>query len=164
MVCDNKLDILTQSQMFKAPDADKFVTTQAMEIKGLMASGVMKAHPCTSLPKGARLLSSLWSYRRKRLPDGTLLNHKACLCVNGKEQPLGHDYWETYAPMASWSTICLLLLLSTMMNLKTRQVDYNQAFPQAKLHDPVFIKAPQGWFSHTAWRPPLQWYKSLLAA
>jgi len=32
------------------------------------------------------------------------------------------------------------------MNLKTRQVDYTQAFPQALLEDPVFMRVPQGWF------------------
>ncbi len=32
------------------------------------------------------------------------------------------------------------------MNLQTRQVDYTQAFLQAILEDPVFMKVPQGWF------------------
>jgi hypothetical protein len=32
------------------------------------------------------------------------------------------------------------------MNLETRQVDYTQAFPQAKLDDPVFLRIPQGWY------------------
>jgi hypothetical protein len=39
-----------------------------------------------------------------------------------------------------------MILLSTLMNLKTRQVDYTQAFPQAKLDEPVYMKVPQGWF------------------
>jgi hypothetical protein len=36
--------------------------------------------------------------------------------------------------------------LSSIMDLKTRQVDYTQAFPQAELTDPVFMKVPQGWY------------------
>jgi hypothetical protein len=32
------------------------------------------------------------------------------------------------------------------MNLKTQQVDYMQAFPQAALEDPVFIRIPHGWY------------------
>jgi hypothetical protein len=51
-----------------------------------------------------------------------------------------------YAPVASWATICLMLLLSSVLNLKSCQVDYTQAFPQASLDDPVFIRIPQGWF------------------
>jgi hypothetical protein len=40
----------------------------------------------------------------------------------------------------------MLLILSSPMNLKTRQVDYTQAFPQALLEDPIFMRVPQGWF------------------
>jgi hypothetical protein len=74
-----------------------------------------------------------------------LSKYKARLCVNGKEQAFGRDYWETYAPVASWSTIRLLLYLSTILNLKMRQVDYTSAFPQADLDVPVFMHVPQGW-------------------
>jgi hypothetical protein len=43
-----------------------------------------------------------------------------------------------------------MLILSTFLNLKTHQVDYTQAFPQALLDDPVFMRIPQGWYvDHT---------------
>jgi hypothetical protein len=74
-----------------------------------------------------------------------LSKYKARLCVNGKEQAFGRDYWETYAPVASWSTIRLLLYLSTILNLQMRQVDYTSAFPQADLDVPIFMHVPQGW-------------------
>jgi hypothetical protein len=143
---DNKQDILTQGQMFNAPDKQEFIHCQADEIASLYDLDIMDAHPISSLPPRARLLSSIWSYRRKRLPNGVLLKYKSRLCVNGKEQAVGRDYWETYAPVAAWSTIRLLLYLSTVLNLKTRQVDYTSAFPQADLDVPVFMKVPQGWY------------------
>jgi len=102
----------------------------------------MDIHPISSLLKSTKLLSSIWSYRRKRSPNGTPLKHKSRIYVNGKEQAFGRDYWETYAPVASWATIPMLLILSSLMNLKTQQVDYTQAFPQALLEDPVFMRVP----------------------
>jgi hypothetical protein len=92
------------------------------------------------------LLRSIWSYRQKRLPNGILSKYKSRLCINGKEQAFGRHYWETYAPVAAWSTIHLLLYLSIIMNLSTRQVDYTSAFPQADLDIPVYMRVPQGWF------------------
>jgi len=65
--------------------------------------------------------------------------------VDGSQQLYGRDYWETYAPVVSWSTVRLLLLLTTILNLKSRQIDYTQAFPQALLEDPVYMRMPQGW-------------------
>jgi hypothetical protein len=139
MACNNKDDILTQSQMFKASNAEQFIKCQKDEIAGLTKFDVMDIHHIMDLPPHTKLLSSIWSYRRICLPNGVLLKYKARLCVNGKEQEFGRDYWKTYAPVASWSTIRLLMLLSSIMNLKTRQVDYTQVFP-------VYMKIPQGWY------------------
>jgi hypothetical protein len=139
-------DILTQSQMLKATDSQEFINCLKAEIDGLRKFDVMDIHHTSTLPAKAKLLSSIWSYRRKRLPNGVLLKHKSHICVNGKEQAFGRDYWETYAPVASWAMIRLMLILSTLLNLKTRQVDYTQAFPQAILEDPVFMRVPQGWY------------------
>jgi hypothetical protein len=85
-----------------------------------------------------------------RFRNGELVKHKARICVDGSQQQYGRDYWETYAPVVSWSTVHLVLLLSTILNLKSRQVDYTQAFPQAELTDPVFMCLPQGWHIDTA--------------
>jgi hypothetical protein len=43
----------------------------------------------------------------------------------------------------------MVLVLSALLGLVSRQVDYTQAFPQAPLDDPVFMKIPQGWYYNT---------------
>jgi hypothetical protein len=145
-IVDNKADTLTQSQMLKATDSADFIAAQPKEIKGLLDMGVFEILPMSSKPPLARLLSSIWSYRRKRSPVGKILKHKARICVDGSQQQYGRDYWEVYAPVISWPTICLMLLLSSILGLQQRQVDYTQAFPQAPLSDPVYMKLPQGWY------------------
>mmetsp|Transcript_21733 Transcript_21733/g.31143 ORF Transcript_21733/g.31143 Transcript_21733/m.31143 type:complete len:655 (-) Transcript_21733:1247-3211(-) len=144
--CNNKEDTLTQSQMLNAPDAEAFIKAQPTEISGLEDFGVFQYESISKLPPSDRLLNAIWSYRRKRKPTGELLKIKTCICVDGSQQELGRDYWETYAPVVSWSTVRLVMLLSTIMNLHNRQVDYTQAFPQAVLEDPVYMKIPQGWY------------------
>ena len=132
--------------MFKTEDRDQFVASHKTEIEGLQKFDVMDIEHISSLPQGARLLSSIWSYRRKRLPNGIFLKYKSRLCLNGREHAFGRGYWEMYAPVASWATIHMMLIMSSILNLKTRQVDYTQAFPQATLDDPVFMQIPQGWY------------------
>jgi hypothetical protein len=143
---DNKNDILTQGQILQAPDAPKIIECQKNEFSTLNEMDIMDIEPIALLPPCARLLCSIWSYRRKRLPNGVLSKYKARLCVNGKEQAFGRDYWEANAPVAAWSNIGLLLYLSTILNLHTRHVDYTSAFPQADLDVPVFMRVPQGWY------------------
>jgi hypothetical protein len=52
--------------------------------------------------------------------------------------------------MPQWShglppTAHLVLLLSTILDLKSQQVDHTQASPQDELTDPVLMSLPQGW-------------------
>ena len=100
----------------------------------------------SQLPSHARLLNAIWSYCRKHCPNGVLLKHKSRICVDGSQQKYGVDYWETYAPVVHWSTVRMVLVLSALLKLKSRQVDYTQAFPQAPLDDDVFMRIPQGWY------------------
>jgi hypothetical protein len=57
----NKEDILTQSQMLKTTDRNKFIDCQQSEIAGLKKFDVMDIHPISDLPPRARLISSIWS-------------------------------------------------------------------------------------------------------
>jgi len=104
----------------------------------------------SSKPKDARILSSIWSYRRTHSPTGKILKYKARISVDSSQQTYGRDYWEVNAPVVSWPTIHLMLLLSSILDLKQRQVDYTQAFPQAPLSDPVYMRLPQGWHIDTS--------------
>jgi hypothetical protein len=79
----NNADILSQSQMLKADDKDDFVSAQAGEIDGLHDAKVFGYHLRSEFPAEAKVLNSIWSYRRKRRPDGTLLKHKTRLCADG---------------------------------------------------------------------------------
>jgi hypothetical protein len=145
----NNPDILSQAQMLKATDRDLFLDCQKPEIKGLVDAGVFEFKNMSELPSHAHLLNAIWSYRRKRRPDGVLLKHKSRICADGSQQQYGIDYWETYAPVVHWSTVRMVLVLSALLNLKSRQVDYTQAFPQAPLEDDVFMRIPQGWYYKT---------------
>ena len=73
-----------------------------------------------------------------------LWKYKAHLCIDGSQQLKGEDYTESYAPVIQWSTVCLVMIAS-MMNLESRQIDFNQAFTQADLKDDVYMHLPQGW-------------------
>ncbi len=126
-----------------------FIHSQVSEIQGLLKMDVFDIKHISDKPPNACLLSLIWSYKCKRSLVGHILKHKSRLCIDGSQQELGRDYWETYAPVVSWSTTCPMLLLSSILGFWTRQVDYTQAFPQAPLDDPVCIQMPQGWFVDT---------------
>ena len=87
---------------------------------------------------------SIWSFKRKRYPDGTLNKHKARLCAHGGMQTWGTNYWETYAPVVNWASVRLLLAVAKIHKLPSKSIDFVLAFPQADLEVPVYMELPLG--------------------
>jgi hypothetical protein len=57
----------------------------------------------------------------------------------------GVDYGESFSPVVQWSSVRLILILSIVHGLETRQVDYVNAFAQADLDREVYIEIPKGY-------------------
>jgi hypothetical protein len=67
--------------------------------------------------------------------------------VNGSRQIQGIYYTESFAPVVRWSTIRMVNTLAAMYNPKGKQIDFTQAFPQAKLKEDIYLRFPAG-FEH----------------
>ena len=96
------------------------------------------------LPPGAKTIMAIWSFKRKRYPDGSLNKHKARLCAHGGQQTYGQDYWDTYAPVVSWASVRFLLIVAKIHKLESKSIDFILAFPQADLDVPVYMELPPG--------------------
>jgi len=145
LALNNANDTLTRSQMLCTTDKQEFLNAKSDEINGLLQMNVWRYWWISTLPKGAQIINSVWSYCHKLTIDGQLLKYKARFCADGRQQQYGIDYFESYAPVIIWSTVCLVLLLSVLLNLHCCQVDFTQAFPQAKINVPVYLWMPAGW-------------------
>ena len=98
-----------------------------------------------SVPKGRTILNAVWQMRRKRdIKTREIKKYKARLNVDGSRMKKGIDYDETYAPVATWRTIRLLLTLASAHNWHTRQLDYVLAFPQAPVERELYMEVPKG--------------------
>ena len=96
------------------------------------------------LPIGTKTIMAIWSFKQKRFPDGSLNKHKARLCAHGGQQTWGLDYWDTYAPVVTWASVCLLLIVAKIHGLQSKSIDFVLAFPQADLDVPVYMELPAG--------------------
>lgn len=92
---------------------------------------------------GMNVLCSVWALKVKRYPDGSVKKFKARFCVRGFEQRHGVDFWDTYAPVVSWTTVRLLLVLSIILNLSSKHVDYATAFVQAPVEENIYVEMPR---------------------
>jgi Reverse transcriptase (RNA-dependent DNA polymerase) len=83
--------------------------------------------------------------RRKRdLITGNIVKWIARFNVDGSKQQMGIEYNATYAPVASWISVCLILILEIRQQWTTKQLDFVQAFPQAPVEQELCIEIPKG--------------------
>jgi hypothetical protein len=83
----------------------------AEEIAALEQTSTWDLVPC---PPHVRLITCKWVYKVKTRSDGSLERYKARLIARGFQQEHGHDYDETFAPIAHMTTIHTLLVVASI--------------------------------------------------
>jgi Reverse transcriptase (RNA-dependent DNA polymerase) len=145
MAVSNDPDTLTYQEAMRAPDKESFLKSMSEEIASQMEMGAYELVPRSSKPPGTTLLPAVWAMRRKRKSTtGEVHRHKARLNLGGHRMVKGRDYDQTYAPVAAWPSIRLLLGMTLQNNWHTRQVDYVLAFPQAPIDRDIYMEVPRG--------------------
>jgi hypothetical protein len=59
-----------------------------------------------------KVISTVWASKRKRFPDRSIRKLKARLCAGGFKQVEGRDYFETFAPVVQWLTVCFIFVMT----------------------------------------------------
>ena len=137
-------ETFTFQQAMKQEDKLDFVTAMEKEISDHESHGHWSIVLRNTLPKDAKPIRAIWSFKRKRRPDGTLLKHKARMCAHGGMQQWGDNYWETYSPVVNMLSVRLLLSLAKIFNLDSKAIDFVLAFPQAELEEDIWMYLPIG--------------------
>ena len=91
------------------------------------------------LPPGAKTIMDIWSFKQKLYPDGCLNKHKTRLCFHGGQQTWGKYYWDNYAPVVTWASVRLLLVVAKIHNIDSKSINFVLAFPQANLPIPLYM-------------------------
>jgi hypothetical protein len=137
----SQADNPSYQEVMNGPHKDGFL--QAMR-KELLTLEDMNCWEVVERVPGSNVLPSTWAFKIKRLPDGSLSKYKARFCAGGHRQIEGVGFFETFAPVVNWTTVRLLLILSQVLNLSTKQVDYTAAFIHAPIQDTVYVQMPRG--------------------
>src|SRR5208337_744968 len=98
------------------------------------------------LPPGHKALGSKWVFKIKKNADGSIAQFKAHLVVKSYQQREGIDYDETFAPIAKFSTIRLLLTIAAIDDIEIWQMDVVTTFLNGELSEIkfIFMKVPEG--------------------
>jgi hypothetical protein len=78
----------------------------------------------------------IWSFKCRGFPDSLVQKFKARFYLQEDYQMDGKDMFDIHAPVVSWATVGLRLILPAVVGLASEQVDY-ELHPSTKLEDSV---------------------------
>ena len=95
-----------------------------------------------TLSPGKSVFSCKWIYKIKTHSDGSIECYKARLIVKDFTQEYEIDYEETFALIASISSVRALLAVATVSKWDIFQMDVKNAFINGDLSEEVYMQPP----------------------
>jgi hypothetical protein len=90
------------------------------------------------------VVGTKWVFRNKQDEHGVVTRNKARLVAKGYSQVEGLDFGETYAPVARFESIRILLAYATYHGFKLYQMDVKSAFLNGPIKEEVYVEQPPG--------------------
>ena len=97
-----------------------------------------------SIPSGKKAIPTRLILQRKLGPRGETTRYKARLVAQGFRQIEGLDFAETFAPVASLSSVRILLAIAGSRGYTVIQMDVVTTFLGSKLDEEVYLRLPRG--------------------
>jgi hypothetical protein len=132
-------------EAMRAPDRAEFIKAMQAEIGSHTERKHWKLMRRNDVPDDQPVLDAIWSMKRKRrIKTQEVYKWKVRLNLYGGQQTYGVNFWETFAPVVTWASIGLVLILSILHGWKTRQIDFVLAYPQADVETDMYMNVPKG--------------------
>jgi hypothetical protein len=119
--------------------SSKLIWRDAMmeEYQSIMKNGVWDI---SLRPEGKSVVTSKWIYKIKQTTDGSIEKHKAIFVARGFSQVEGIDYEETFAPIAQYTSIQMIISFATSMGWRLHQMDVKTTLLNGEIEEEVYIE------------------------
>ena len=93
-------------------------------------------------PEGKYLITSKWIYKIKHTADGSIEKYKARFVARGFSQKEVVNYEETFALVARYTSIRVVIFLASVMGWKIHQIDVKTRFLNGVIEEEMYIEQP----------------------
>ena len=107
------------------------------EYKSIMKNNVWEVVP---RPDGKSVVTSKWIFKIKHATDGSIDKYKTRFVARGFSQKEGVDYEETFAPVAHYTSIRMIIALASIMGWRLHQMDVKTTFLNGEIKEEVYVE------------------------
>jgi hypothetical protein len=132
---------LTYKEAMSGPDRDLWTKACEIEMENIRRN---KTYELRQTKNGEKAIGCRWVLKIKLKPNGEVDKYKARLVAKGYAQRKGRDYIETFAPVAKFKSLRIILALAAMHKWKVYHDDVTSAFLNGKLKETVLMDQPEG--------------------
>jgi hypothetical protein len=118
------------------------VAAAAKEFGDLIKIGSFATDP--EIPTDRKPIDSRIVFKVKYRANGEFDRYKARLVAKGFMQKLGFDFFSTFSPMATLTTVRTVFAIAVHLGLPIYHADIPQAFVTALLKEDVWLRLPPG--------------------
>jgi hypothetical protein len=102
-------------EAMREPDRQEFIKAMQKEVLDQMNNGNFSLIKRVDVPEDKTILRAVWQMKRKRdIKTRAVKKWKARLNIDCSKMKYGTHYDETYAPVARWNSIRLLLSMAAI--------------------------------------------------
>ena len=135
------LSVIKPTSVDEALSDDGWILAMQEELNKFQRNDVSDLVP---KPQQNNIIGTKWVFRNKLNEQGEVVRNKARLVAQGYSQQEGIDYTETFALVARYEAIRLLLSYAVNHGIILYQMDVNSAFLNGVISEEVFVKQPPG--------------------
>ncbi|KAI1004075.1 hypothetical protein K3495_g4137 [Podosphaera aphanis] len=139
-VLENNEEPITINETFSAPDQNYWRDAVEAELKSLTQNNTWDE---VDRPRNRNIVGSKWVFKVKRKANGSIERYEARLVAQGFSQLPGHDFDETFAPVARYDSLRILRIASQYKWIP-RQMDVNSAYLYGTLKEEIYMELPPG--------------------
>ena len=131
----------TFKQAMESKEKDSWLQAMELEMKNIRDN---HTYEIKRIKDGESAIGCRWVFKKKLNKDGSVDKFKARLVAKGYLQQYGRDYNETFAPVAKFKSIRLLLAIAAQRGQKVYHDDVTSAFLNGVLKEEVLMDQPDG--------------------
>ena len=143
-VDNNEPEPTSFAEATSSDDAKNWREAIDSELESINENNTWTIIPKKEITPGRRPIGCKWVFKRKLNTNGEVERYKARLVAKGYAQQQGVDYDETYAPVAKFTSIRVILSIGAFLNMEIHQMDVKTAFLNGDLTEEIYMDVPEG--------------------